>query len=143
MQRQLFLLIFVILIGNTFSLAQNNYVIVIHGGAGVMSREKMNDELQAKYKAKLIDALTFGENMLKEGASATDVVVKVINVMKDSPLFNAGKGAVFTHDGFNELDASIMEGKTMNAGAVAGVRDIKNPINAARAVMGYKNLSIA
>jgi len=73
--------------------------------------------------------------MLKEGAEATDVVVKVINVLEDSPLFNAGKGAVFTHDEKVELDASIMDGKTLNAGAVAGVRNIKNPINAAREVM--------
>jgi len=131
-----FLLLFLIpLLGNLISLGQSNYALVIHGGAGVLSKEKMEPELQQAYKNKLDEALTLGENMLKDGASATDVVTKVINIMEDSPLFNAGKGAVFTHDGKNELDASIMEGKTMNAGAVAGVRNIKNPINAARAVM--------
>ena len=135
MRQRFILLLFALLLGNLISSAQNKYVIVIHGGAGVMSKEKMSDELQTEYKAKLNEALTLGESMLKEGASATDVVEKVINVMENSPLFNASKGAVFTHDGINELDASIMEGKTMNAGAVAGVRDIKNPINAARAVM--------
>jgi beta-aspartyl-peptidase (threonine type) len=116
---------------------QQKYAIVIHGGAGVMSEEKMGKELQTEYKSKLNEALELGEKMLKEGAVATDVVVHVINILEDSPLFNAGKGAVFTHDEKVELDASIMEGKTLNAGAVAGVRDIKNPINAAREVMQH------
>ena len=116
---------------------QQNYAIVIHGGAGVMSEEKMSKELQNEYKAKINEALELGEKLLKEGGEATDVVVRVINVMEDSPLFNAGKGAVFTYDEKVELDASIMEGKTLNAGAIAGVRDIKNPINAAREVMQH------
>ena len=114
---------------------QQKYAIVIHGGAGVMSKEKMTSEQQKNYKAKLNEALELGDKMLQEGADATDVVVKVINILEDSPLFNAGKGAVFTHDEKVELDASIMEGLTLNAGAVAGVRDIKNPITAAREVM--------
>jgi len=114
---------------------QQNYAIVIHGGAGVMSKSKMTEEMQQAYKAKLDEALQSGEKMLMAGAEATDVVVKVINILEDSPLFNAGKGAVFTSEGKNELDASIMEGKTLNAGAVTGVRNIKNPISAAREVM--------
>lgn len=115
--------------------AQPKYAMVIHGGAGVMSEEKMSREARTEYEAKLNEALELGDKMLNEGATATDVVVKVINMLEDSPLFNAGKGAVFTHDGKVELDASIMDGKTLNAGAVAGVRDIKNPICAAREVM--------
>ncbi|GAB1452833.1 isoaspartyl peptidase/L-asparaginase [Draconibacterium sp.] len=118
-----------------FAEGQVKYAIVIHGGAGVMSEEKMNIERQAEYKAKLDEALELGNKMLQEGAAAVDVVVKVINILEDSPLFNAGKGAVFTNDENVELDASIMEGKSLNAGAVAGVKDIKNPINAAREVM--------
>ncbi|TNF45448.1 MAG: isoaspartyl peptidase/L-asparaginase [Bacteroidetes bacterium] len=118
-----------------FATAQQKYAIVIHGGAGVMSEERMSKEQQNEYKATLNEALELGEKLLKEGAEATDVVVRVINVLEDSPLFNAGKGAVFTHDEIVELDASIMDGKTLSAGAVAGVRDIKNPINAAREVM--------
>ena len=114
---------------------QQKYAMVIHGGAGVMSEDKMTAEKQLEYKTKLNEALEVGEKMLKEGAKATDVVVNVINILEDSPLFNAGKGAVFTNDEKVELDASIMEGKTLKAGAVAGVRDIKNPINAAREVM--------
>jgi len=114
---------------------QQNYAIVIHGGAGVMSKSKMTEEMQQAYKAKLEEALQSGEKMLMAGAEATDVVVKVINILEDSPLFNAGKGAVFTSEGKNELDASIMEGKNLNAGAVTGVRNIKNPITAAREVM--------
>lgn len=114
---------------------QQKYAIVIHGGAGVMSKDKISEEHRTEYKAKLNEALELGEKMLKDGAPATNVVVDVIKILEDSPLFNAGKGAVFTHDGINELDASIMEGKTLNAGAVAGVRDVKNPITAALEVM--------
>lgn len=115
--------------------AQQKYAVVIHGGAGVMSKAAMNEERQAEYKAKLVEALQMGENLLKTGATSTDVVVEVIKILEDSPLFNAGKGAVFTASRENELDASIMEGKNQNAGAIAGVKDIKNPIAAARAVM--------
>ncbi|WP_372647922.1 isoaspartyl peptidase/L-asparaginase family protein [Draconibacterium sp.] len=133
LKRTLFLALF--FVAGLLTVNAQKYTIVIHGGAGVMSEDKMDEEARANYKAKLNEALELGEQMLKDGAAATDVVVKVINVMENSPLFNAGKGAVFTHDGINELDASIMEGKTLNAGAVAGVQDIKNPINAAREVM--------
>ncbi len=125
----------IISVSALFANGQTKYAIVIHGGAGVMSKEKMTIEQQVEYKAKLNEALELGDKMLKEGAKAVDVVVSVINVLEDSPLFNAGKGAVFTSDEKVELDASIMEGKTLNAGAVAGVQDIKNPINAAREVM--------
>jgi L-asparaginase / beta-aspartyl-peptidase len=118
---------------NCFS--QQDYVIVIHGGAGVMSKNAMSADRQAEYMAKLEEALVAGETLLKDGATATDAVVEAIRIMEDSPLFNAGKGAVFTSEGKNELDASIMDGKTLNAGAVARVIDIKNPIMAARKVM--------
>ena len=133
LKRTIFLALF--FVAGLLSVHAQKYAIVIHGGAGVMSKDKMDKESGANYKARLNEALVLGDQMLKEGAKATDVVVKVINVMENSPLFNAGKGAVFTHDGVNELDASIMEGKTLNAGAVAGVRDVKNPINAAYEVM--------
>ena len=133
LKRTIFLALF--FVAGLLSVHAQKYAIVIHGGAGVMSKDKMDEESGANYKARLNEALVLGDQMLKEGAKATDVVVKVINVMENSPLFNAGKGAVFIHDGVNELDASIMEGKTLNAGAVAGVRDIKNPINAAYEVM--------
>lgn len=114
---------------------QQKYALVIHGGAGVMSQSAMSEERQAEYKAKLEEALLTGENMLKSGATSTEAVVEVIKILENSPLFNAGKGAVFTSEGENELDASIMEGKNLNAGAIAGVKDVKNPISAARAVM--------
>ena len=83
---------------------QQKYAMVIHGGAGVMSEDKMTAEKQLEYKTKLNEALELGEKMLKEGAKATDVVVNVINILEDSPLFNAGKGAVFTNDEKVELD---------------------------------------
>ncbi len=126
-------ILFIIL--TLISFGQQNYVLVIHGGAGVMQKSAMSDQRQAEYKAKLEEALQVGENLLKNGATSTDAVVEVIKILESSPLFNAGKGAVFTSSGENELDASIMEGKNLNAGAIAGVKDIKNPITAARAVM--------
>jgi beta-aspartyl-peptidase (threonine type) len=129
-----FSLIFLMLFSQAL-FAQQKYALVIHGGAGVMSKSAMTDERQSEYKAKLEEALLVGENLLKNGATSTDAVVEVIKILEDSPLFNAGKGAVFTAKGENELDASIMEGKNLNAGAIAGVKDIKNPITAARAVM--------
>lgn len=100
-----------------------------------MEKSSMTEEMQQQYLSKLNEALDVGEKLLKENKPADEVVVKVINILEDSPLFNAGKGAVFTHDEINELDASIMKGDNLNAGAVAGVTDIKNPINAAREVM--------
>lgn len=135
MKIQKFLIAAFIILISLCGFSQQKYAIVIHGGAGVMSKSRMSKERRTEYKAKLNEALELGEQLLKDGEKATDVVVKVINVMENSPLFNAGKGAVFAHNKRNELDASIMEGKTLNAGAVAGVDDIKNPINAAREVM--------
>src|SRR5690554_2381998 len=95
----------------------------------------MSDSLQTAYEQKLTEAVTAGHQILADGGNALDAVAATINILEDSPLFNAGKGAVFTHEGRNELDASIMEGKYLKAGAVAGVRRIKNPINLARDVM--------
>ncbi len=109
--------------------------LIIHGGAGNITPENLPKDLQEKYKAKLKEALMTGYNILKNGGHSLDAVEKVINVMENSPLFNAGKGAVMTDIGTCELDASIMDGKTLNAGAVAGAQHIKNPITAARKVM--------
>lgn len=114
---------------------EKGYAIVIHGGAGTIKKENMTAEQEVAYRNKLQEALDAGYTILEEGGSSLDAVQKAINVMEDSPLFNAGKGAVFNSLGKNELDASIMDGKTLNTGAVAGVKRIKNPINAARIVM--------
>ncbi|EFK57716.1 isoaspartyl peptidase/L-asparaginase family protein [Sphingobacterium spiritivorum] len=111
------------------------YVLAIHGGAGTILRSNMTPEMEKAYKDALTLALQKGYEQIKNGKSSLDAVEQAIHVMEDSPLFNAGKGAVFTNDGKNELDASIMNGKTLEAGAVAGVTTIKNPISAARAVM--------
>lgn len=112
-----------------------NFGIVIHGGAGTILKENMSDSLEQEYRAKLEEAIRTGHGILANGGTALEAVQRTINVMEDSPLFNAGKGAVFTNAGTNELDASIMDGKTLNAGAVAGVTTIKNPINLAYEVM--------
>lgn len=109
--------------------------IVIHGGAGTILKKNMSDSLENAYKEKLEEAIKVGHIVLKNGGSAMEAVTKTINVMENSPLFNAGKGAVFTHEETNELDASVMDGATLNAGAVAGVTQIKNPIDLALTVM--------
>lgn len=108
---------------------------IIHGGAGVITRGSLTPEREREYRAKLEEALLAGYKALQAGKSGLDAVEIAIRIMEDSPLFNAGKGAVFTNDGKNELDASIMDGKTQNAGAVAGLSRVKNPITLARAIM--------
>ncbi len=118
------------------SIAQSQkFALAVHGGAGTILKESMTPELENAYKQKMKDALTAGHNILKSGGSSLDAVEVAVKVMEDSPLFNAGKGAVFTAEGKNEMDASIMNGKTLEAGSVAGVTNIKNPISAARKVM--------
>lgn len=112
-----------------------SWAIALHGGAGVITREKLSAEAEAGYRLVLQQALDTGSAVLARGGTSLDAVERVIRIMEDSPLFNAGKGAVFTHDGHNELDASIMDGSSLATGAVAGVTDIKNPISAARKVM--------
>ena len=112
-----------------------NFGIVIHGGAGTILKENMTDSLEQAYRAKLEEAIRTGHEILANGGTALEAVQRTINVMEDSPLFNAGKGAVFTNAGTNELDASIMDGESLNAGAVAGVTTVKNPINLAYEVM--------
>lgn len=114
---------------------KQEWAIVIHGGAGVITRDKMTPELDKEYRVKLTEALNTGKRILIEGGTALDAVEMTIRVMEDSPLFNAGKGAVFAHSGKNEMDAAIMDGSNLAAGAIAGVTDIKNPITAARYVM--------
>jgi len=111
------------------------FMLVMHGGAGTITRANMTPELEKKYREALEQALRTGQAVLSKGGSSLDAVEASIHILEDSPLFNAGKGAVFTHEGRNEMDASIMDGKTMKAGAVAGVTIIRNPISAARAVM--------
>lgn len=111
------------------------FAIIIHGGAGTILKKNMTPEKETAYKTKLEEAIRVGYTILKNGGSSLDAVQKTINVLEDSPLFNAGKGAVFTNAGTNEHDTSIMDGKTLNAGASAGTTTVKNPINLARAVM--------
>jgi beta-aspartyl-peptidase (threonine type) len=111
------------------------WAIVIHGGAGNINPADFTPEKEKAYKDKLVEALETGGNILKNGGTSLDAVEASIRVLEDSPLFNAGQGAVFNADGINELDASIMDGKNLGAGAVANVRTVKNPISAARKVM--------
>ncbi|MFQ6612255.1 MAG: isoaspartyl peptidase/L-asparaginase family protein [Fidelibacterota bacterium] len=112
-----------------------NFIMVIHGGAGTITRNNLTPETEAAYREKLAEVLLNGYKILSQGGTALDAVETSINIMEDSPLFNAGKGAVFNSVGENEMDASIMDGATLKAGAVAGVKTIKNPISAARKVM--------
>jgi L-asparaginase / beta-aspartyl-peptidase len=121
--------------GNAQALEGAEYGLVIHGGAGTITRDNMTDEREAAYHASLREALEAGYAILEGGGSAVDAVIAAVKVMEDDSLFNAGRGSVFTSDGTNELDAAIMEGSDRNAGAVTGVRNLKNPIELARLVM--------
>lgn len=109
--------------------------IAIHGGAGTILRSNMDAESEAAYREKLEEALRTGYDLLQDGASSVDAVVATIRVMEESPLFNSGVGAVYTAEATHELDASIMEGASRNAGAVAGVKTVRSPIELARLIM--------
>lgn len=112
-----------------------DFGIVVHGGAGYMKPEWYNDEQIKAYEEKLQEAIDTGYSIIENGGKAVDAVSATLQILEDSPLFNAGKGAVFTSNGKNELDASIMDGSNLNSGAVAGVSHIKNPIALAKLVM--------
>jgi len=114
---------------------ESQVAIVIHGGAGTITRASMTDEKEAEIRAALKDSIQAGYKLLQQGDSSSEAVRAAINVMEDSPLFNAGKGSVYNAAGDHEMDASIMEGKDLNAGAVASVSHIRNPIDLALTVM--------
>lgn len=134
-----FLILILFIISTTAMSEETNknkpIAIVIHGGAGTILKENMTPEKEAAISAKLEESLKAGYQFLKNNGTSTDAVIAAINVMENSELFNAGKGAVYTATGEHELDASIMRGSDLQAGAVAGVKKIKNPINAAKEVM--------
>jgi beta-aspartyl-peptidase (threonine type) len=114
---------------------QNDWAIAIHGGAGHFDAESYTKEEEDAYIYNLNLALDAATAVVVEGGSALDAVESAIRILEDCPLFNAGRGAVFTSEGINEMDASIMDGKDLNCGAVTGIQNIKNPISAARQVM--------
>ncbi|HVJ09384.1 MAG TPA: isoaspartyl peptidase/L-asparaginase [Acidisarcina sp.] len=113
----------------------HKWAVVIHGGAGVIERSSMTDKADAEYRAGIHEALEAAAGVLGKGGSSLDAVEAAIKLLEDNPLFNAGRGAVFTADGRNELDAAIMDGATMKAGSVAGISRSRHPISVARAVM--------
>lgn len=115
------------------------YTLVIHGGAGTILKDDMTTELEAAYQQGLEAALTAGFAVLEEGGTAINAVKAAIVVMEDNLLFNAGRGSVFTKKGVQEMDAAIMEGATLKAGSVAGVRNVRNPIELATEVMNHSN----
>ncbi len=117
------------------AIKQAPFAIIIHGGAGTILKKNMTPVLEKAYEEKLTEAVTAGHKVLKNGGNSTLAVATAIKIMENSPLFNAGKGSVFTHGGENEMDASIMEGKTLQAGAITGVKTVKNPILGAIEVM--------
>lgn len=117
--------------------SENKYAILLHGGAGTILKEHMDAQKEKAYREMLEEAILAGEHILKNNGSAVDAVEATVLVLEDSPLFNAGKGSVFDHEGKNEMDASIMDGSTLKAGAVLAVQKLKNPIAAARMVMEY------
>ena len=137
MKNVLSLLVLLFVIGCT-SVKENQeptFGIVIHGGAGTILKENMSAEMEQAYREKLAEAVATGHAILKAGGTSQDAVEQTIHVMENSPLFNSGKGAVLTADESIALDASFMNGKTLDAGAIAGVKHIKNPISGAIMVM--------
>jgi len=132
------LVFFIGLLFASAALAQQGPIaIVIHGGAGTIRKSDMTQAQEAAYRQRLEEAVQAGYRVLSNGGKSLDAVQAAITIMENSPLFNAGKGAVFTHEGTNEMDACIMDGTTLNAGAVSGVKHIRNPILLARAVMDH------
>lgn len=119
---------------NTPQPSQKEWAIALHGGAGYVSKDMPEDRKQA-YMESLEEALNIGAEILENGGSALDAIEKTVNYLEDNELYNAGKGAVFTSEGKNELDAAIMDGSTLNAGAITGVTTVKNPVSLARKVM--------
>jgi L-asparaginase / beta-aspartyl-peptidase len=113
----------------------NKHAIAIHGGAGTILRNLMTPEKEALYKLGLQNALLVGNNILSAGGSSTDAVEAAVMSMENFPLFNAGKGAVFTNKGTHEMDAAIMEGKNLEAGAVSGISNVQNPVHLAKIIM--------
>ncbi|MBA3899480.1 MAG: isoaspartyl peptidase/L-asparaginase [Bacteroidetes bacterium] len=111
------------------------FVIAVHGGAGTITRKNMTPDNELAHITGLEEALMIGDNILAKGGTAVDAVEAVTKAMEDNPLFNAGRGSVFTHDGKNEMDASIMDGKTLMAGAVSSIRNIQHPVGLARMIM--------
>ena len=112
-----------------------DFAIVVHGGAGTILKKNMSDEMELAYKLKLEEAINAGYNILEKNGSSKDAVEETIKILENSELFNAGKGSVLSNKGVVEMDASIMNGQNLNAGAISGVKTIKNPISAARLVM--------
>jgi L-asparaginase / beta-aspartyl-peptidase len=138
--KKLFLVVSLLVLNKTFAQPSTTkmnekYVLVIHGGAGTILKSQMTPEREKAYTDALNRALQIGNDILKKGGTSLDAVEACVRSLEDDPLFNAGKGAVFTNDGKIELDAAIMNGKTLAAGSVAGLTTVKNPITAARAVM--------
>ena len=120
---------------SVFASSEQPFSIAIHGGAGTIDKSKFTPEKEAAYRAKLQEAVEAGYKVLENGGESLTAVTTAINILENSPFFNAGVGAVYTYDGHHELDASIMDGRDRQAGAVAGVKHIKNPIDLARLVM--------
>jgi len=134
MRNKFYILLLIIGFGVSNGFSQT-WSIAVHGGAGNMKPENFTTEQLNEYEQEMNKALSIGVEILKSGGTSLNAVEQVVRYLEDCPLFNAGKGAVFTHEGRNELDAAIMDGRTLSAGAVAGVSNVKNPISLARKVM--------
>ena len=132
---RVFVMVALMVVSVPAAMAQRHWAIVVHGGAGVIERSALGPEGDKAYREGLDRAIHAGAAVLDKGGSALDAVEATLHVLEDDPHFNAGKGAVFTREGKNEMDASIMDGATLRAGAVAGVERVHSPISAARAVM--------
>ena len=130
-------------LSNSAVAAETPFAIAIHGGAGTIEKARFTPAQEKEYRAKLTQAVETGYKVLHQGGESLDAVIAAIAVLEQSPYFNAGRGAVYTYDGGHELDASIMDGRNREAGAVAGVKHIESPINLARLVtVSYTHLTL-
>ena len=135
MKKKYTLLVLILLIISCETVNKNDFAIVIHGGAGTILKENMSNELETAYKDKMKEALEAGHYILKNSGTSIDAVEAAIKILEDSELFNAGRGSVLSNNEEVEMDASIMTGHNLNAGAISGIKHIKNPISLARKVM--------
>jgi len=135
MFRSIFVVFLISILFSCENSREIDFAIVIHGGAGTILKKNMSEKMELAYNKKLKEALNIGYKILDEGGSSIDAVESTIKVLEDSELFNAGKGSVLSNDEIVEMDASIMYGRNLDAGAISGVKTIKNPISAARSVM--------
>ena len=143
MKKTYTLLVLILLIISCETVNKNEFAIVIHGGAGTILKENMSNELETAYRDKMKEALEAGHYILKNSGTSVDAVEAAIKILEDSELFNAGRGSVLSNNEEVEMDASIMTGHNLNAGAISGIKQIKNPLKTAKNIKSLRKRDLA